>query len=1081
MSDEMDEIWALYADDGAQALDAMEIALDALGVGPADASDPNVAAFFRAVHTFKGNSRVLGLSVVESRAHYAEDLIGLVRDQGVPWDAEIRDILLLTADTLRVMLEETASTRADVDPTDSEPLMASLKDKIARCTGAAPAAEAAPEPTPAPVAEVDEPAAEPARKGKGRKAPAKAAADDVAAALAALDQAPEIDAEPEPEPESVAVAAPVAVEPPAPVAKPAPAPKPAAAKAASSAPRLADDPTYRAIFRGMSDDCLTKLRGALDSFGADPEASRNLARREADGLAHAARQMGLDEWEAALSDYMADNDGGIEALAALVLQIEELSGGDTGSSAQSEVDLSGGGFFDALRDPLDRIARMGTDFACGEIPDPDAVSVAVEAVQDAARPQGFIRVVEAADQIVLAQTAAAFRNAELRLYEELGAVEAVMPDAARASGISPRDLVQVWCAEHIFDTLSALEHTLDHLRDPENDDRDEEFRSFDRLMRLVRHACAHYEIETAGQLALTLVDLFSRTHISGKAPDAILTHIARGFIDTIELVFDALHQGETPDTANLDKLFEEAANVAFVKDGLVTASAIERRLGLPKEFHRVLSPESVRTAGDALEQGLNFYVLRTDINSDEKLAEALIDWLSTPVAKSITNVTVFEGQKTLFDFLIASTLDEASMSETLARIDPSLKKLVLLRHLKPTAEEPSDHVDHHVSDADMNAGIPAQAGVTAEMLESLGEIAASQSMISHMLSELADADLVESIDAVLRTSNGDLRRARTHIRSLVGDFTSRLQEVAQLEAQLVGQLAQLQEETVEIRSRPIETVLRPLETFVQTFSRRNRREAKFSHSGGELTLDITILDNLRKLLRNLVMLRLEQGDEAPSNIHIAFQRDEERVLAVFEDDGGTMEQGAALAEIQSGLQKMGGEIRRVSLPGKGMRFHISIPLAMVVLEGMVVGVKGVRYVMPVDAIRMILQPENDVRIRISAAEGREMLRIAEDELVTVTTLGGSAEGCEGREGQRRGVYVVLGAQGQSVAVPVDELIGQQLVLLRPLRGVLSRIENMTGIALLAGGDVGMVVSANMLCAANGTGFGSGNGLPSLRM
>ena len=78
---------------------------------------------------------------------------------------------------------------------------------------------------------------------------------------------------------------------------------------------------------------------------------------------------------------------------------------------------------------------------------------------------------------------------------------------------------------------------------------------------------------------------------------------------------------------------------------------------------------------------------------------------------------------------------------------------------------------------------------------------------------------------------------------------------------------------------------------------------------------------------------------------------------------------------------------------------------------------------------------------------------------------------------RQAIAAFLRAQGRSVAVPVDELIGQQLVLLRPLRGVLSRIENMTGIALLAGGDVGMVVSANMLCAANG----SGTVAPSLRM
>jgi len=1058
MSDEMDEIWALYADDGAQALDAMEIALDALGAGPADASDPNVAAFFRAVHTFKGNSRVLGLAVVESRAHYAEDLIGLVRDHGVPWDAEIRDILLLAADTLRAMLEETATTRADVAPDASEPLMARLKDKIARCSGAAPAPAAAepakapePEPHPAP-ATVTEKAAEPARKGKSRKAAEPAAA-----------------AAPEPAP---------APEPPAVQAEPVRPAAPKPAKPASGAPRLADDPTYRAIFRGMAADCLAKLRKALDDMPGDAAAARAVARREADGLSHAARQMGLDDWEEALGQYLGDAEGGIEALAQLVLQLEELTEADRlgGKSDAPDAALTEQDFFEALRDPLDRIARYGTDFACGETPDQEGVFSALEVIKAAAEPLGYVRVLEAADDLLIADTAISFRNAELKLYEELGAVEAIMPDAARASGLSPRGLVQVWCAEHIFDTLGALEYNLDRLRDPATEDRDEEYLSFDRLMRLVRHACAHYEIETAGQLALTLVDLFSRAHVSGKAPDAILNHIARGFIDTIELVFDALHQGETPDTQNLDKLFEEAANVAFVKDGLVTASAIERRLGLPKEFHRVLSPESVRTAGEALEQGLQFYVLRTDINSDEKLAEAFIDWLSSGTAKSITNVTVFEGQKTLFDFLIATVLDEPSLSEALARMDPGLKKLVLLRHLQPTGEAAVSEADLIGAEVD-SAGLSTQPGVTAEMLETLGEIAASQSMVSHILSELADADLVDSIDAILRTSGGDMRRARTQVRALVSEFTTRLQEVSQLESQLVGQLAQLQEETVEIRSRALDTILRPLETFVQTYSRRNRAEAAFSYTGGEITLDMTILDHLRKILRALIMLRLEQREVAPSAIHVSFQRDEERVLAVVEDDGAAMDGAGPLKDIQEVLQKLGGDIRRVTLPGRGMRFHISIPLAMVVLEGMVVGVEGVRYVMPVDAIRMILQPENDVRIRVSAAEGRELLRIAENELVTVTTLGGAGQAAPVTGTRRRGVYVVLGAQGRSVAVPVDELIGQQLVLLRPLRGVLSRIENMTGIALLAGGEVGMVVSANMLCAANG----SGAAAASLRM
>ena len=1067
MSDEMDEIWALYADDGAQALDAMETALLALGNGDAADQGAHVSALFRAVHTFKGNSRVLGLAVVESRAHYAEDLIGLVRDQGVPWDAEIKDILLLAADTLRGMLEDTAANRADVDPGPSEDLLHRLKDKIARASGAPSPAEpdeqvatqvGAADPVPAAPEPVAEPAPAPLPEPE-------AVAPVAAAPELAPESTPEPQVAPEPAPKKrarkAADSAPETNTETAPEPAPhvAQEPAPAAAPRAEKRPekRLADDPAYREIFRGMATDATRKLTDHLAAFDGDPDTIRPKARREADNLAHAAGQMGLDDWSAALKAYLAAPEQGSEPLAALLLSLAELSDATFGPAEITE-DPPETGFFDLIRDPLSDIAGFGTGFFCGETPDPVAVADRVAIIRKAAQKAGYVRADEAAARIPVATNAQDFHAAELRLYEELAGVEAVMPDAARASGVSPRDLLQGWCAEHVFSTLSELEATLERLR--AGGDLDTDYIRLDRLMRLVHHACGHHRIETAGQLAMSLIDLFSRLHTRGVAPDPILSHVARGFIDTVELVFDAITQGQTPDTASLEKLFEEASNLCFVQDGVMTASAVERRLGLPKEFHRVLSPESVRTASEAIEQGLRFFIVRADINNDEKLAEAFIGWLSQDSVRSITNVTVFDGDNTLFDFLLASALDEAGMQEALASIDATARHLKLSRMLVPTADV------QEAAPADPDAALAQipQAGITAEMVEQIGEIAASQSMISHMLNELAENDLFDSAEAVLRSVGNDWRRARTPLRALLTGFTTRLQELAQLETQLVGQITRLQEETVEIRSRRIETIFRPLEAFVQTYSRRNRREATTSFAGGELTLDLTILENLRRILRNLAVARLELGAEAPRNLHISFHRDEERVLAIFEDDGTAAEASPALEDLRANVARMGGDLRQVALPGAGMRFHISLPLAMVVLEGMVVGVEGVRYVVPVDAIRMILQPEPDRRLRVSAAEGREMLRIGDNEIVAVQSLPGPRGGA-GAISSRRNVYVVVGAQGRSVAVPVDELIGQQLVLLRPLKGVLSGLQNMTGIALLAGGDVGMVISANMLCAA----------------
>lgn len=1069
MSDEMDEIWALYADDGAQALDAMETALLALGDGGSADAGAHVSALFRAVHTFKGNSRVLGLAVVESRAHYSEDLIGLVRDQGVPWDAEIKDILLLASDTLRAMLEETAATRADVAPDSSEDLMVRLKDKIARASGQAPTAEPAPAVDVAGLlAALDDPA--PVEAAPVEAAPVEAApAEPVAAEPAPVEP---VAAQPEAEPEPArkrgkkpaaaraeaapadapAEAAPASAEPAPAAAEPAAAPR--------SEKRLADDPTYREIFRGMATDATRKLSALLESWDADPADAAARARREADNLAHAARQMGLDDWTAVLAAYLATPDPASETLARLLLSLGDLAEQTFGiAPAAGPADAPDApGFFDTIRDALADIASYGTGFFCGETPEPRAVADRVSIIRDAARSAGYIRAEEAAARIPAALTAQDFHAAELRLYEELAGVEAVMPDAARASGVSPREMLQSWCAEHVFSTLSELDATLERLRAAE--DLDTEYQRLDRLMRLVHHACGHHRIETAGQLAMSLIDLFSRLHSRGQTPDPILSHVARGFIDTVEIVFDAITQGQTPDTASLEKLFEEASNICFVQDGLMTASAIERRLGLPKEFHRVLSPESVRAASEAIEQGLRFFIVRADINNDEKMAEAFIGWLSSDSARSITNVTVFDGTNTLFDFLLASAQDEAGMVEAMAALDPGGRNLRMTRMLVPTAETPE------TAPADPEAALAQipQAGISAEMVEQIGEIAASQSMISHMLTELSEGDLFDTIDAMMRAAGNDWKRARPQIRATLTGYSTRLQELAQLENQLVGQITQLQEETVEIRSRRIETIFRPLEAFVQTYSRRNRREATTSFAGGELSLDLTILENLRRVLRNLAVARLEIGAGAPRSLHISFHRDEERVLAIIEDDGAASETSAALDEVRATVARFGGELRQVALPGTGMRFHISLPLAMVVLEGMVVGVEGVRYVVPVDAIRMILQPDAEKRFRVSAAEGREMLRIGNDEIVAIQPLPGP-KGPPAATGTRRNVFVVLGAQGRSVAVPVDELVGQQLVLLRPLKGVLSGMQNMTGIALLAGGDVGMVVSANMLCAS----------------
>ena len=133
MSDDLDinEIWGLYAEEGGQSLDEIEACLLILQQTPNNSEA--IARLFRAMHTYKGNARMLGLSAIESVAHHSEDMIGLVRDDGVVLANDIIDLLLEATDSLRGMLELSVAKKQDAPPHLATEMCQRLSDKVADC------------------------------------------------------------------------------------------------------------------------------------------------------------------------------------------------------------------------------------------------------------------------------------------------------------------------------------------------------------------------------------------------------------------------------------------------------------------------------------------------------------------------------------------------------------------------------------------------------------------------------------------------------------------------------------------------------------------------------------------------------------------------------------------------------------------------------------------------------------------------------------------------------------------------------------------------------------------------------------
>lgn len=1121
MTDEMDEIWALYVDDGGQALDAVEEALDVLKAGTSDPA-PQIAALFRAVHTFKGNSRVLGLAQVEGLAHLAEDLIGLVRDEGVPFDAGIGAVLLRTGDVLRGMLEDTADARADVPAGSAADLKDDLRAMIAKLTGTAapdtapaetkpvakrsrkagkPASDPVPDPDSDPdhdsepsqafddettddffddaeedgdfAAIADDADDSLAQRTAAADVPAAAPPPMINASLAGLldqldggdgadfdafddDAAGDTVSDSADEADALADPVPVAVS-----AQPA-AGNPVLAEVTDGR-LLTIDPAYRKIFADMVTDTCAKLSDLAASWAAAESAKS--ANRLAGDLHYAASQMSLDQWCVPLDAFQktplienADVRRLIDALEALYAQdlasempVAAKSGQADDSVAQGRIFFAGMGELYSVI--ADQRQRMDSDTPPSE-QERRALGAQIIAL---AAPKGYVRLIDAAEHLTTVSMNQSYTAAELVFYEELVHIERAMPQAVFAGDIvPPSKLMGAWCRDHVYETLQNLRIGVENRKSAKGADW---FPQFETSMRQVHFACLTYGIETASQLTMALIDLFARVRIDDKTPDVILLQMARGFIDTMELVFDALDQGDTPDTTRIEKMFEDATSVCFVASGMVTAKTIEMRLGLPPEFHRVLSPESVKVASDAMDAGKQFYVLRADLNEDDTLAQGFLECITSGLVQMITNVTVFLDQRTLFDFLVASSLPQDRMVEQLALLDPQGHRLSVLRVLESRAQQ--DDVQAPVDQDALDLVQLTRPADNTNLLEAVGAISASHALLEHDLTDLAAVDLLQEIQTALHQEGlpaFDLKVGAI-LRDQLDRYSQRLQQISESSTQLAAELTYLQQESVAQRSHPAEVLLRALGAFVAAQSVKRGTEAKLTHVGGQVPLDLQLIEELRQALKMIVTARLA-APHPPTRFHASIEAESDHIRVEISDNSPTDLAQADLNTLVQSVARKKGTLRKVVLPAAaGLRFHLVLPQKMIVLDGMVVRQGDVRYVLPIDAIQRILQ--TDQIITVSAGGQSQMLKLEEGGLLPIRPFG-TGHKCD-QIGKQ--LFVIVQTNGARFAVPVDELLGQQLVLLRPLQGVLASVRAMSGIAILSGGEIGLVVAVSALVPA----------------
>jgi len=329
-------------------------------------------------------------------------------------------------------------------------------------------------------------------------------------------------------------------------------------------------------------------------------------------------------------------------------------------------------------------------------------------------------------------------------------------------------------------------------------------------------------------------------------------------------------------------------------------------------------------------------------------------------------------------------------------------------------------------------------------------------------------------------------------------------------------LRQLQDAAMSLRLIPISNVFQRMKRLIRDFIQETNKPINFVISGEETEVDKSVAEMLNDPLVHLIRNaadhglepteeRLAAGKSEKGTIHLSAAQAGGELRVVVEDDGrglnrekiiakacerglcdpdeepddrtvwsyifhpgfSTAQQitnisgrGVGMDVVMNNVKNMRGKVSVDSNPGKSTSVTLHIPLTLAILDGMVIKINEILYVLPIEAVVEILQTQKK-QINRSSVDRQYVIRIRED-LVPVIFLTQLYDNDAPEKQLDSQVMLVIETDGVQLAMPVDELLGQQQVVIKPLVGHLKNIRAVSGCALLGSGNVAMVLDVGQL-------------------
>ena len=382
-----------------------------------------------------------------------------------------------------------------------------------------------------------------------------------------------------------------------------------------------------------------------------------------------------------------------------------------------------------------------------------------------------------------------------------------------------------------------------------------------------------------------------------------------------------------------------------------------------------------------------------------------------------------------------------------------------------------------------------------------------------LLDKLRDALEMTHVDEYARNLLGDAQHKAAVCRQLMGE---RLNDLDEFDRRSHNLASRLNREVIASRMRPFADGVHGFQRMVRDMARTLNKKIQIDIRGLTTQVDRDILEKIEAPLNHLIRNAIDHGIETAeerattgkpevATIRLEAMHSAGMLSIVVEDDGRGMDtaqlrekivkkklvsqdmaaelseselmdflflpgfstreqvteisgRGVGLDVVHSVVQEMHGIVHAAAQPGKGMRFHLQLPLTLSVMRSLLVDIAGEPYAFPLAQIHRTLKLP---RHAIEVMEGRQYFTLGNQHIGLVganQVLSLEGDPPDGEEV----CIVVLGERLSRYGLVVDRFLGERSLVVQKIDTRLGKVKDISSAAILESGDPCLIIDVDDL-------------------